>query len=60
MIVWLILELVQGFNGLNVQEYLPFIIGLVLICGVSFWDDIHSLPDSVRLVARFTAMGLAA
>lgn len=39
-------------------EYLPFIIGLVLIAGVSFWDDIHSLPDSVRLVAQFTAMGL--
>lgn len=39
-------------------EYLPFIIGLVLICGVSFWDDIHSLPDSVRLVAQFAAMAL--
>ena len=60
MIVWLILGFVQGFNGLSAQEYLPFIIGLVLICGVSFWDDIHSLPDSVRLVAQFTAMGLAA
>lgn len=43
-----------------VYDYLPFIVGLVLICGVSFWDDIHSLPDSVRLVAQFTAMGLAA
>ena len=60
MIVWLILGFIQGFNGLSAQEYLPFIIGLVLICGVSFWDDIHSLPDSVRLVAQFTAMGLAA
>lgn len=60
MIVWLILGFVQGFNGLSAQEYLPFIVGLVLICGVSFWDDIHSLPDSVRLVAQFTAMGLAA
>ena len=39
-------------------DYLPFILGLVLICGVSFWDDIHSLPDSVRLVAQFVAMGL--
>ena len=42
----------------KVQGYLPFIVGLVMICGISFWDDIHSLPDSVRLVAQFVAMGL--
>ena len=41
-------------------EYWPFIIGLVLIAGVSFWDDVNSLPDSVRLVAQFVSMGLAA
>lgn len=39
-------------------DYLPFMIGLILIAGVSFWDDIHSLPDSVRLVTQFVAMGL--
>ena len=39
-------------------EYWPFVIGLVLIAGVSFWDDVHSLPDSVRLLAQFVAMGL--
>ena len=39
-------------------EYLPFMIGLVMICTVSFWDDVRSLPDSVRLVVQFTAMGL--
>jgi len=39
-------------------EYWPFIVGLVLIAGVSFWDDVKSLPDSIRLVAQFTAMGL--
>ena len=37
---------------------MPFIIGLLLICGISFWDDIHSLPDSVRLVVQFVATGL--
>ncbi len=42
----------------KVQGYFPFIVGLVMICGISFWDDIHSLPDSVRLVAQFVAMGL--
>lgn len=50
----------EGDTLFGIVEYLPFIIGLVLICAVSFWDDIHSLPDSVRLVAQFTAMGLAA
>lgn len=39
-------------------KYWPFLTGLVLICGVSFWDDVKSLPDSVRLVAQFTAMAL--
>ena len=31
-------------------------MGLVLIAGVSFVDDVRSLPDSVRLVAQFAAM----
>lgn len=55
MIVWAILMVVQG-NA--IAPYIPFLCGLVLICGVSFWDDVHSLPDSVRLVAQFTAMAL--
>ena len=48
ILVWMVWQMVLGNWG-AVQEYLPFIIGLVLICGISFWDDIHSLPDSVRL-----------
>lgn len=36
-----------------------FLIGLTLVAGVSFIDDIHSLPDSVRLVVQFTAAALA-
>lgn len=55
MVVWLILQMVQG-EWLMVQEYLPFMAGLILVCGVSFIDDIRSLPDSVRLVAQFVAM----
>ena len=35
-----------------------FLLGLTLVCGVSFWDDIRSLPDSVRLIAQFAAMFL--
>lgn len=55
MIVWAVMMVVQGSD---IAPYLPFLIGLVIICGVSFWDDVHSLPDSVRLVAQFTAMAL--
>ena len=37
----------------------PWLLAAVtLIAGVSFVDDIRSLPDSVRLVAQFVAMGL--
>lgn len=57
MLVWAVLQIVIG-NGGIVLIYLPFLIGLVLIAGVSFYDDIHSLPDSVRLVAQFIAMAL--
>lgn len=36
-----------------------FLAGLTLVAGVSFVDDIHSLPDSVRLVAQFAAAAMA-
>lgn len=37
----------------------PWLLAAVtLVAFVSFVDDIHSLPDSVRLIAQFTAMGL--
>ena len=35
-----------------------FLAAVTLIAGVSFVDDIRSLPESVRLVAQFVAMGL--
>ena len=57
ILVWMVWQMLQGNWG-TVQDYLPFIIGLVLICGISFWDDVHSLPDSVRLVVQFVATGL--
>ncbi|UKK59586.1 glycosyltransferase family 4 protein [Prevotella communis] len=59
MIVWQIWLMVQG-EWCMVGKYLPFMVGLILIAGVSFWDDVKSLPDRVRLVAQFLAMGLAA
>lgn len=47
--------LYAAFFGL---EYWPFLLGLTLVAGISFVDDIHSLPDSVRLVVQFIAMAL--
>lgn len=35
-----------------------FLIGLTLVGVVSFVDDVHSLPDSARLVVQFAAMFL--
>ena len=57
---WQMVQNVLGVQEFKVGDYLPFIVGLVLIAGVSFWDDVKSLPDSVRLVAQFVSMGLAA
>lgn len=37
-------------------QYPFFLLAVTLIAGVSFIDDIHSLPDSVRLVAQIVAM----
>lgn len=39
-------------------RYPWFLAGVTLVGGVSFVDDIHSLPDSVRLIVQFVAMGL--
>lgn len=39
-------------------HYPLFLAAVTLAAGVSFVDDIRSLPDSVRLVAQFAAMGL--
>lgn len=49
--VWLY----AAFFGL---ELWPFLLGITLVASISFVDDIHSLPDSVRLVVQFIAMGL--
>ena len=40
-------------------QYPWFLAGLTLVAGISFVDDIHSLPDSVRLVAQFAAAVMA-
>ena len=57
MVAWAVMMAVLG-EWSSILEYLPFLCGLVMIAGVSFVDDIRSLPDSVRLVAQFVAMAL--
>lgn len=43
----------SAFNGFQCPWALA---AVTLAAGISFVDDIHSLPDSVRLVAQFAAM----
>ena len=53
MIAWAVLMVVQGND---IMPYLPFLCGLVMICLVSFWDDVHSLPDSVRMIVQIVSI----
>ena len=53
MIAWAILMVIQGND---IVPYLPFLCGLVMICTVSFWDDVHSLPDSVRMAVQIVSI----
>ena len=57
MVVWAVMMAVQG-ECQTVMSYLPFLAGMLMVAGVSFWDDVKSLPDSVRLIVQFVAMGL--
>jgi UDP-N-acetylmuramyl pentapeptide phosphotransferase/UDP-N-acetylglucosamine-1-phosphate transferase len=56
-LIWVGLQSIYG-ECLTVLSYGSFLVGLLLIAGISFVDDINPLPDSVRLVAQFIAMGL--
>jgi len=53
MIAWAVLMVVQGND---IMPYLPFLCGLVMICLVSLWDDVHSLPDSVRMIVQIVSI----
>ena len=55
MIVWLILQMVHG-SWFMVHDYLPFMVGLLMVAGISFVDDIHSLPDSLRMVVQIVSI----
>ena len=57
VLVWAVAVLCGGF-GDGHQIYPWFLLAVTLAAGISFVDDIRSLPDSVRLVVQFVAMGL--
>ena len=53
MIAWAIMMVAMGKG---VVPYLPFLCGLVLVAGISFVDDIHSLPDSLRMAVQIVSI----
>ena len=56
-LVWAIASLL-GVFGSGQPLYPLFLLAVVLAAGISFVDDVRSLPDSIRLVVQFLAMGL--
>ena len=56
-LIWAIAALCGAFGEVG-QVYPWFLLAVTMAAGISFVDDIHSLPDSVRLVVQFAAMGL--
>lgn len=46
------------WNAFYGFQYPWFLATVTLAAGISFVDDIHSLPDVVRLIVQFVAMGL--
>ena len=60
-VVGTMLSEVEGASGgtMGIAGIYPFfLLAVTLAAGISFVDDIRSLPDSVRLVIQFLAMGL--
>ncbi len=56
--VWTIWQWIGMPDQVGHDGYPWFLAAVTLAAGVSFIDDIHSLPDSVRLLVQFVAMGL--
>ena len=53
--IWYFWLMVQG-EWLMVESHWQLLAGVTLAAGISFVDDVHSLPDSVRLVCQLVAM----
>ena len=55
ILVWMGLQMVHG-EWFMVKDYLPFMVGLLMVAGISFVDDIHSLPDSLRMAVQIVSI----
>lgn len=55
LMIWMIWKMVNG-EWVMVNDHWPLVAAVILAAGISFVDDIHSLPDSLRLVVQFAAM----
>ena len=53
MIAWTVMMVLQGNI---IIPYIPFLVGLFMVAGISFVDDIHSLPDSLRMVVQIASI----
>ena len=53
MIAWTVMMVLQGND---IIPYIPFLVGLFMVAGISFVDDIHSLPDSLRMVVQIASI----
>ena len=53
MIAWTVMMVLQGNE---IITYIPFLVGLFMVAGISFVDDIHSLPDSLRMVVQIASI----
>lgn len=56
VLVW---TAIAGFNGFldtsELQMYLPFVIGMMMVSGVSFMDDVVSVRNRTRLMVQFVS-----
>lgn len=55
LVLWALMMPLVGEWHLLVN-HIPFLTGLLLVTLVSFWDDLKSLPDYIRLIVHFVAM----
>ena len=46
------------YSVFHLPESLYFLLGLTLISGVSFWDDVSSLSNKVRMIVQFLSISL--
>ena len=53
MIAWSVMMVLQGNE---IIPYIPFLVGLFFVAAISFVDDIHSLPDSLRMVVQIVSI----